>query len=130
LHVKLNEAGTDYLGHGSFGEEEFTRHWQVLRGVLEDAPRKLARPEVARRWPADAEAPGAVTLWRWLERPVAQGLVLREGSGRKSAPYRYWLPGQEKRWSRPPGEAELARLAEHLNSLPDPLAHRPPGEPG
>ena len=33
---------------------------------------------------------------------VAAGLVLREGSGRKTDPFRYWLAGQEDKWRQDP----------------------------
>jgi hypothetical protein len=29
---------------------------------------------------------------------MTEGLVLRNGEGRRTSPYRYWLVGQEKRW--------------------------------
>jgi hypothetical protein len=104
------------------------------REVLEDAPKKLTRPQVARRWPPDAEAPAATTLWRWLERAVAQGLILREGTGRKSDPYCYWLPGQEVKWQRPRWEEEVTRLIERMSESAAPPAGGPPspslGGPG
>ncbi len=28
--------------------------------------------------------------------------MLRDGAGRKSAPFRYWLPGQEEKWRQSP----------------------------
>ena len=33
---------------------------------------------------------------------MAQALVLRSGTGRKSSPYRYWLPGMEEKWQDDP----------------------------
>jgi hypothetical protein len=121
----LNAEGTDYLSHGSFVDEAFADNWQTLRSVLEDAPRKLTRAQVGKRWPAEGEAPAATTLWRWLERAVGQGLVLREGTGRKSAPYHYWLPGKEEEWKRPAWEKELEALRERFSKPPA----DPPPEP-
>ena len=43
-----------------------------------------------------------MTLWRWLDRAVSQGLVCREGAGRKNDPYRYWLAEQEEQWLQDP----------------------------
>jgi hypothetical protein len=40
-----------------------------------------------------ASTTGAL-LWHWLDRAVATGLLLRDGTGRKSDPFRFWL--QEK----------------------------------
>jgi hypothetical protein len=57
----LSPDGTDYLGHGSFLEEEFTQNWHRLRSILGDAPKKLARPQIAGRWPSDVEAPASAT---------------------------------------------------------------------
>jgi hypothetical protein len=96
LVVELNAEGTDYVGHGSFVEEEFTQNWKRLLAVLGDALKKLTRTQILRRWPPGEEAPPAVTLWRWLERAVGQGLLLREGSGRKKDPFRYWLPARQE----------------------------------
>jgi hypothetical protein len=130
LVVELNADGTDYLGHGSFLEEEFTQNWKRLHAILEGAPKKLARAQIARRWPPDVEAPPDVTLWRWLDRAVAQGLLLREGTGRRGDPYRYWLPDQEEKWKHPPWEKEVAELIERINRCGDgPPANGPPPPP-
>ena len=55
---------------------------------------------------------------------VAQRLLLREGTGRKNDPHRFWLPGQEEKWQHPAWEAETARflerLADHAAPLPPP----------
>jgi hypothetical protein len=40
-----------------------------------------------------------MTLWRWLERAVAENLLLRDGTGHKGEPYRYWLPAREAEWT-------------------------------
>ncbi len=47
---------------------------------------------------ADFDKPGATQLKLWLNRAVERGLILREGTGRKSDPYRYWLPASEAKW--------------------------------
>jgi hypothetical protein len=134
LVIELNAEGTDYLGHGSFLEEEFADNWKTLRSVLEDAPKKLTRAQVGKRWPSEAEVPGATTLWRWLERAVGQGLVLRDGTGRKSEPFIYWLPGKEEDWKRPAWEKELEALRERFSRPPEDAAGDTPevfpGGPG
>ena len=68
--------------------------------VLEDARRQLTRREILADWPPDFEAPARVTLWKWLERAVAQGLVCQEGTGRKNDPFRYWLPEKATQWQK------------------------------
>jgi hypothetical protein len=50
----------------------------------------------------DAERPDKVTLSRWLERAVDQGLVRKDGRGRRSHPFRYWLPEREEHWRQDP----------------------------
>jgi hypothetical protein len=65
-----------------------------------------------------------------LERAVAGALLLREGSGRKNDPYRYWLPGQEEKWKRPPWQDEMTRLIERINATADPPEQPPPAAEG
>ena len=45
-----------------------------------------------------------MTVWRWLEQAASQGLVCRDGSGRKREPYRYWywLREREEQWRQSP----------------------------
>ena len=74
----------------------------TVRGVLAEARWKLTRPEILGEWPPDEEKPDSGTLWRWLERAVAAGLVQRDGSGRKRRPYRYWLAEREAQWRQSP----------------------------
>jgi hypothetical protein len=100
--IELTAEGTDYVARGDFGEDEFQANWSVLRMVLEDAPTKLTRQKILEQWPTDYPAPKDITLYRWLESAVAQGLVLREGTGRRNNPFRFWLAGQEARWRADP----------------------------
>jgi hypothetical protein len=51
LVIELNAEGTDYLGHDARAADDFLQNWDRLRAALADAPRKLTRREVARRWP-------------------------------------------------------------------------------
>ena len=102
LVLELNAEGTDYFVRGDVVEEEFREHWEQLRMVLEDADDKRTRQELLKEWPADFDRPNPGTLWRWLQRAVGLGLVRQDGTGRKHAPFRYWLPGQEEKWLRDP----------------------------
>ena len=36
--------------------------------------------------------PESTTLWRWLSRAVAEGILQQQGTGRCADPFRYWLP--------------------------------------
>jgi hypothetical protein len=102
LVVELNAAGTDYLAHGDCEQDEFSTGWPVLRWVLAGAQCKWTRREIREQWLPDHPAPPEQTLWRWLQRAVAQGLVCQDGSGRRNDPLRYWLRGQEERWRNDP----------------------------
>ena len=61
-----------------------------------------------------------MSLWRWLERAIKQGLVKQDGTGRRHNPFRYWLPGQEKEWQKDPlyfEDLEATDLPLHLRGL-------------
>ena len=125
--IELNADGTDYLAHGDFQDEEFTRNWDRLRALLADASGKRTRKQILLDWPEGADLPGEVTLWRWLERAVAQGLVVQEGSGRRNDPYRYWLPGREAQWDDdrlPDLEALLAEMQQIPGVRPKPARNK------
>jgi archaellum biogenesis ATPase FlaH len=117
LVIELTADGTDYAGLGSFEEAEYTQNWERIRAVLSAAPQKLTRQQIRRSWPADAEPPESSTLWRWLDRAVSQRVLLREGTGRKNDPFRYWLPGDEERLKQPPWQQEMDELIERMNRL-------------
>jgi hypothetical protein len=55
---------------------------------------------ILKDWLAVETKPEESTLWRWLERAVTEGQVLRKGIGRRTSPFRYWLPEAEARWRR------------------------------
>ncbi len=100
--IELNPEGTDYTALGDFEDDLFVRGWPVLRAVFAKARNKLTRREISSAWPQDHERPGDVTLWRWLERAVARGLVSRTGQGTRAEPFQYWLPEQEAIWRNDP----------------------------
>jgi hypothetical protein len=118
LVIELTADGTDYLCHGAATDEEYARGWPAVCAVLAAALTKRTAKEILADWPEAAPRPSETTLWRWLDRAVAQGLVRRDGEGRRSDPHRYWLAGQEKRWlEKNPGylfelihEADAKRL--------------------
>lgn len=102
LVIELNAEGSDYQVHGDFANDDFTQNWSCLRLVLEDANGKKTRQQLHADWPADYPRPGDATLYRWLQRAVAAALVCQEGTGRRSDPFRYWLPEREEIWKKDP----------------------------
>jgi hypothetical protein len=101
LAMELNAEGTAYRAIDTSALTVATVRREELVAVLEAASGKLPLAEVLLRWPAGRE-PDAGTLYRWLSRAVAEGVVCRDGSGRRRDPFRYWLFGQEERWARNP----------------------------
>ncbi len=110
LVLELTPDGTDYVAHGDFEDESFGWGWPLAERVLEEANRKLTRDGVLGAWPEGHERPAANTLWRWLERAVAQGRLCRDGTGVCADPFRYWLPGQEELWRLDPFHPETFQL--------------------
>ncbi len=47
---------------------------------------------------AQSDKPADTTLKLWLNRAVEAGAILREGTGHKGDPFRYWLSATEARW--------------------------------
>ena len=102
---ELNAEGTDYtvLPTGNLADDDgFGEHWDVLRGVLEDAPQKLTRYDILDEWPEDFAKPHPSTLAKWLKCAVAAGLVQIEGTGKKADPFRYWVAAALARWRENP----------------------------
>lgn len=123
LVLELNADGTDYRNLGDFEEDEFLASWERLRPILEAADGKLTRAEILRHWPPGCPRPADTTLWGWLKRAAALGLVCQEG-GKKGDPQRYWLPSREAVWRQDPlwqleQQTEEARRAtlEALNQM-------------
>jgi len=102
LVIELTADGADYQSLGDFAPDPFDQGWEVLHGVLEDADQRLTRRQLLEHWPQDFPAPDETTLWRWLDRAVRDGRVLRDGTGRKNAPYRYCLPAKAETWRQDP----------------------------
>ena len=100
--LELDEAGTTYHLAVETAQEQFEVNWEPVRLVLAEAPQKLTRQDILMEWPAGFDQPGPTALWRLLEKAVEQGLALREGSGQKSDPFRYWVAEREAAWEQDP----------------------------
>jgi len=130
LVIEWTADGTDYAALGDFNAPELDDGWQVMHWVLEDADAKLTRRQILKSWPADYVRPQPTTLWTWLDRAVAQGHVLRAGTGRRNDPFQYWLDGMEEVWKSDPFHLEPLPLeipGGPRMTLGEVLAHRAAG---
>jgi hypothetical protein len=140
LLLELNPEATDYLPITDTREDSFQANWEQLRMVLADAPQKLTRLDILDEWPPDFDKPSAATLAQWLNRAVERALIAREGTGRKSDPFRFWLPQREEVWKQDPLYEAVERQRQQLH-LPfqslrerrrlgadDPFTPQDPGE--
>jgi len=95
LLMELQADGADYVVLQSGVEAAFGESWQVVLDILTTTYSKRTRQEILDDWPADYDKPDSTTLWRWLSRAVAQGVVRHEGTGHPNDPFRYWLPARQ-----------------------------------
>jgi hypothetical protein len=114
--IELNQAGTDYIVHGSFQDDEFLQHWAHVKMVLEEAKWWRTRRQILEDWPPDFPKPADITLGRWLDRAAGLNQVMQKGTGKKNDPFRYALPGQEDIWKKDPRYA-LCQKIEDSNRL-------------
>ncbi len=91
LVIELTADGTDYLSLGDRTEDDFNANGKIVQGLLQAAGRPLTRAEIRRRWPENRTRPDEATIWRWLQRLVAEGTVHQEGGGRRNDPFRFGL---------------------------------------
>jgi hypothetical protein len=97
--IELTADGGDYRTILDTDQEDaFARHWPAVERLLAFPPRQLTRQELLSAWRSKSTAPSPMTLWRILDRAVAAGLLLCEGSGTCTDPYRYWLAVLPAQW--------------------------------
>ncbi len=90
--AELNADGTDYVLLADDDQAEGADEAAVLDKVLallREKPTPLTRDEILAAWPAASPPPTAHTLWRWLNRGVERGLLIRSGAGTKKEAFRY-----------------------------------------
>lgn len=89
--IELDRASSRFtaLGEGPSDEADAAR--QPLRAILAAAPQPLSRDQLLSAWPAAFVKPSAVTLYRWLEKDVQQGVLKRAGRGTRAEGFRYSL---------------------------------------
>lgn len=121
LILALNAEGTDYTSLGPPDDHAFQTVWRKLDALFDRADEKLTRKETAALWTAEEGKVDPITLWRWLERAVAEGKLRRDGDGSRTEPFRYWQPELELTWARNPRQMELpsayAALRAHDRTL-------------
>jgi len=98
--IELNDEGTDYAVRLDDGADAFAANWDILRLVFENAPQKLTRIDILTEWPDDYDKPNPTQLRAWLDRALSLDLILREGSGLKRDPFRYWTADREEVWKK------------------------------
>jgi hypothetical protein len=132
LVIEWNADGTDYLARGTLADEEFREEWLQLAPYFASAPAKLTRRELRTLLPTGRGSPSDRTVWRLLERAVAEGVLLREGTGHRDEPFRYWLPQREAEWMKDPlyvlqklDQAALANLQRLAQQPPPGVEARP-----
>src|SRR5207249_4239249 len=121
--LELNADATDYAYLGEGTDEAFESNWDVLQTVLAGASGKMSRREILSHWPAVEAHPDEATLWRWLERAVADGRLKRSGNGYRGSPFEYWHPEAAARWQ---DKYRDLRLDQMEDVCPDPCKHLPP----
>lgn len=91
VRMELSADGSDYVRLPDGEPDAFEENWPVLRIMLEDCWFKMTRAQILEEWSADHARPHSGTLARWLDQAVERGLLKRQGAGRKSDPFAYWL---------------------------------------
>lgn len=124
LVIELAADGSDYLPRGAVQDEDFREHWLRLLPYFESAPGKLTRRELRACLPVGKGTPSDATLYRWLERAVAERLLLRDGTGHCASPFRYWLPAREEEWMKEP-LYKVMREDETVRAKLEQLLHQP-----
>jgi hypothetical protein len=121
LILERTPAGDDYLGHDAASHEAGTETRHVLSMVLEDADERLTQREILAQWPDDFRKPDQATISRALRKGVEEGQIRVQGSGRKTDPYRYWLPAKESEFdpgaNASPEERQRHRQRKWLKSV-------------
>jgi len=106
--LKLNDEGNDYVNCLDLDDESL-RVLNVVKEMLTLRKRQMTRVVIRDRWLGDSR-PSLRRLSRHLERGVALGQLVRNGSGLCNDPFRYTLPGVEFPWEM--------EMADYRASLP------------
>jgi hypothetical protein len=91
LALELTPAGTDYVAWPANAEALGLECRRLLLAVLAKASEPPTQRQLLAHWPEEAARPDQGTLSRSLKRALEQGLIQRQGTGRKNDQYRYSL---------------------------------------
>jgi hypothetical protein len=84
----------------------FQDNWELVQAILAKRSGVATHQKLLADWPADRVAPSIAQLYRWLNRAVDLGWVVRTGHGTKGSPYTFALPKQRKpswdKWEKLP----------------------------
>jgi hypothetical protein len=126
LLIELQPAGTDYLVLQRGAEAALPEAWQGVLHVLSEAQYKMTRQEILAHWPPDFDKPDSTTLYRWLNKAVANGTVCQEGKPREG--FRYWLR-ERNEYMRPDGGTDEELQAWNARCLAETLPWLKPAVP-
>jgi hypothetical protein len=124
LVLELTAAGNDYLVCAMGDAEIGSECSRVLLAVIQEAGEPLTQRQILAHWPSASHQPDLATVSRSLKRGLEQGLIQREGTGRRNDQYRYWLN------DAPPGDAgSVAGSEPRCEPEPPDLKARPEAAP-
>ena len=102
--VELAENGLDYISHGAGDEINFQDGWSVLQMILRTRNSKLTITDIVNEWPIESGRPCAKSISNWLGKAVQEKIVLVEGIGVRSSPYKYFLASRAEEMNLEPLE--------------------------
>jgi hypothetical protein len=73
-------------------DARFRENWEAVRRLLAGCGGPASAADLLAHWPDDRVVPTRQTMYDWLDRGRADGLVLRTGRGTKGDPFRFALP--------------------------------------
>ena len=95
LVYEWNPTTTRFTALGDLQSTRFNENWELLLVILKKRTKASTHLELLMDWPADHERPSPALLYDWLNRAHEDKRLRREGTGRKSDPYRYRLQNED-----------------------------------
>jgi hypothetical protein len=124
LILELNPDANDYLVRTDETGTPLARNWPEVHCILSSANFKFTQERILNELSClTDDPPDRSTLSRWLKRATKQGVICCGGSGYRSDPFCYWLPGREPllwpgdKASEQEKQAWRERLAAHERAL-------------